>query len=149
MPRVLGKDKSTLPRGLKKTRVEYGKVGHWQGIPVKVMINDEICNTFVLATEEKLHVMLVPAWCREEVFQTMNSTWSWSKHLASKLVVDAVLLSPKPMIWHHGMVTPTVIQGQIKGYEESHAERLKKSVAPWIHEVMEIPTHSRELAFRL
>lgn len=149
MPRSIGKDKSTLPRGQRSTRVGYGVKGEWLGLPVDVQIKDEVCNTFVLATEEKLHIMLVPKWCRDEVFQVLNSNWSWSKHLATRLLVDAVLLSPKPLIWHHGMVTPSSFKGELTGVEETHADRVDKLPSIFGSGGSKITVEDEELLFRL
>jgi hypothetical protein len=76
--------------------------------------------------------MLVPKWCREEVFQVMQSTWSWSKHLATKMLVHAVAGGTRPNIWHHGIVSVKVAQGMVKGVTELHTEKPKqKKEAPW------------------
>lgn len=132
MPTLNGQDFSTLPRGIKSTRATYGKHGFWLGIPNAIWHEGVEHQAFVLPTEEKTHVMLVPKWCREEVFQVMQSTWSWSKHLATKMLVHAVAGGTRPNIWHHGIVSVKVAQGMVKGVTELHTEKPKqKKEAPW------------------
>lgn len=139
--RTLGKDKSTAKRGQRQTtRVIYGQHGSWLGIPQKWEFEPgEWVNTFCLDDGEKLHVIFVPADKREreEVFKSMGSTWSWSKHLATKLLFEAVFLNPKPVLWVHGLVTLKVVQRSIAGIEERQAERPKKVQAPWLKNRME------------
>lgn len=137
MPRSLGKDKSTLKRGQQPSRVRrnsqrapYGVVGHWQGINQKVYFNEEACYPFVHDDGERLHVMWVPVDLVDIVFHAMKNTYSWSKNLASKLLFEAVLLNPKPLLWHHGMVKPgDVVEGGIT-LEEHHAPRPPKQAEP-------------------
>ena len=132
MPKLNGQDFSTLPRGIKSTRAQYGVKGQWLGIPTAIWHDDIEHQVFVLPTEEKTHIILVPKWCREEVLRALNSTWSWSKHLASKMLVHAVAGGTRPNIWHHGIVTVKVAQGMVKGVYEIHTEKPKQvKDRPW------------------
>lgn len=132
MPTLNGQDFSTLPRGIKSTRAEYGQHGNWLGIPHAIWHDDIEHQVFVLPTEEKTHIMLVPRWCRDEVFRTMQSTWSWSKHLAERMVMHAVCGGTRPNIWHHGIVSVKVAQGMVKGITELHTEKPKQvKEKPW------------------
>lgn len=131
MPQLNGREKSTLPRGIKSTRAEYGVCGDWWGIPTPIWHESVEHQTFVLATQEKTHIILVPKWCRDEVFAAMGATWSWSKHLAAKVIVDAVAGGTRPEIWHHGIVTIRTMNGRVIGTEETHTEKPKPVKAPW------------------
>lgn len=148
--RTLGKDKSTAKRGQRQTmQAEYGVCGEWLGIPQKWEFEEgEWVNTFVMDDGEKLHVIFVSAnkHERDEVFRAMGSTYSWSKNLATKLLFEAVLLNPKPLLWVHGLVTVAVINRSIHGILERQADRPDKVKAPWQTSQAERPP---ETALRL
>ena len=78
-----------------------------------------------------MHMLYVFTWEIDEVFKALGATWSFSKHLGTRLLYDAVFLSPKIRIWNHGLVRPNVIAAQIAGVVEEHAERLPEVEAPW------------------
>jgi len=117
MPRMFGKDKSTLPRGVRTAKAEYGVCGTWKGIPNDLWIDGFVHHAFCLVDEEVLHVMLVPKDFREEVFTLMGSSWSWSKHAAYRLAAVAVLEHTRPKIVHHGIVTPRVAEKVLVGIQ--------------------------------
>ena len=132
MPTLNGQDFSTLPRGLKSTRAEYGQHGHFLGVPAPIWHEGVEHQVFVLATEDKTHVLLVPKWCRDEVFRVMQSTWSWSKHLAERVIMHAVCGGTRPNLWHHGIVSVKSAKGVITGVTELHTEKPKQSnTKPW------------------
>jgi hypothetical protein len=140
-------------RGQRSTRAEYGVKGEWLCVSPKwKWSNGDAVETFTLDDGEKLHIIVVYCSERDAVFTAMNSTWSHSKHLGARLLVEAAFMGPKLKIWHHGLLRPHVVQKQVKGIEEEHAERLPKTKAPWAptkFEPLEPGTKSKLLEYRL
>lgn len=132
--RTLGKDKSTPKRGQRNThRAIFGSVGEWLAVTHKWKWDDEnYVRTFILDDGEKMHIMMVYTYEIEAVFAAMKSTWSFSKHLGTRLLYDAIFLTPKMRVWHHGLVRPHIVEAQIAGITEEHAERLPKAKSPWV-----------------
>lgn len=137
MPMTIGKDKSTLKRGQKKGQVKRGMVGEWLCVSHKWRWDsDNFVRTYIHDDGEKLHMIFVFDWETEAVFAALGSTYSHSKHLGARLLVDAVFLSSKIRIWNHGLVRPNTFAGKITGVTEEHAERLPRVKAPWQHGVV-------------
>lgn len=131
--RTVGKDVSSAKRGQRKThKAEYGVCGEWLAVCKWKWDEDQQVVTLCLDDGERLHVMFVYDWELEAVMTVMHSTYSWSKHLASRLLVEAVFVRHKPHLWVHGLVRPHVVEKQIVGVTEEHAERLTKVRAPWM-----------------
>lgn len=121
-------------RGQRNTRKAiFGQCGEWLCVTHKWKWDEEnFVRTFALDDGEKLHIMFVYDWEIEAVFQAINSIWSFSKHLGSRLLFEAVYLNPKIRVWSHGLVRPDVNAAKISGIKEEHAERLPKAKAPWV-----------------
>jgi len=132
MPVSLGKKKSTLVRGLKPGKVDQGMVGQWL-IAARWQWNHDN-EVFVLVHDdsEKLHLMFVYTWELEAVMKAINGTYSHSRHLAGKLLVEAVFMNAKMRLWSHGLVRPSVVNAEIHGTTEEHAERLPQVKSPWV-----------------
>lgn len=118
--------RSTQPRAIR------GKAGQWLGLPVEVILNGWVCHPFVCMQDDKLHVIHVPEAFRDAIFKEMHMSWSWSKNAALRYLMDAVLLSPKPNLWHHGMVSVGEISsGRVVSLTEHHSDKNKRVAKPW------------------
>lgn len=138
--RTLSKDKSTPKRGQRNTcKAEYGVCGDW--LIAARWKWDESNEVFTVCMDdgERLHIAFVYTWEIDAVFKVWNSTYSFSKNLATKLLYEAVFKNGKSRIWVHGLVRPNVVDKQIIGFTEEHPERLKKIKAPWRQEAGGIP----------
>lgn len=121
MPRTIGKD---------VTRVKRGQRGQWLGIPEDMDIDGETVNCFCFPDEETLHIALIPKAFRDDIFRALGANWSWSRNLARRLLEDAVFLRPKPMIWHHGVVTLATLA---KGKQSALVDTLVEIHSPKRH----------------
>jgi hypothetical protein len=93
--------------------------------------NDNEVFTAVLDDGERLHVVFIYTWEIEAVMKALGATYSHSKHLGERLLVEAIFKNAKPRLWVHGLVRPHVVGAKVVGTTEEHADRLPKVQAPW------------------
>ena len=149
MPRTLGKDKSQLPRGLKPGRVGKGVCGQYLIAERWKWDADNDVFTVVHDSGEKLIVMFVFTWELDAVMKAIQGTVSFSKHLALRLLREAVFLNPKPRLWVKGLVRPHTVNAQVVGVTEEHAERLPRIKVPWVPDSNLLPVPKEEQNIKL
>jgi len=132
MPRSLGKDKSELKRSLKPGKVPRGMVGQWLVAARWKWDDDNDVFTLVHDDSEKLMFMFVYTWELDAVMEAVGGTYSHSRHLASRLLFEAVFLNKKMKLWSKGLVRPHIIDAQIAGITEEHSDRLPTLRVPWL-----------------
>ena len=129
---TLGVDKSTPKRGQRRTRKSaYGVCGSWLVCARWRWTDGEEVFTACMDDGDRLHIIFVYLWEMEAVMEAMGGIYSHSKHLAERLLAEAVFKNGKSRIWVHGLIRPHVVEKKVVGFDEQPAERLPKIVAPW------------------